>query len=292
MAFPDAAEVAEQVEGGATGPSETGSDAAPDAHGGDTTAAAIAELDKVEKFKFEGKEYTPKELREWKQNGLRQQDYTRKTQEFSQERRFYDNLQADLRTVRSNPALAAEFRRTYPEKFHGYLEYLSGSQGNNQPRAPQNPGSSENANALDPRMQEGLTRLERLENERLEEKTAANESMLENQEKTMATKYPHADHERVYARAEAILDRNRSLPNDEKVKLTTDVFDRIYQADHEKTKASYEAYYKKQINEQKQAGLRARDSGSGGAVPGGAPRKFKSIREARDALLEDQGLDS
>ncbi len=286
MAFPDSAEVAEQIEGGATGPSEGGSDLAPEA---DASAPTVAELDKLEKFKFEGQEYTPQEL---KKAILRQSDYTRKTQEFSQERRFYDNLNADLSAVRKNPALIAEFKRTYPEKFHSYLEYLSSGSANTQEQKPQNTGSSEQSQSLDPRMQEGLTRLERLENERLEEKTVANESMLENQEKTMVTKYPQADHERVYARAQALLDRNRSLPNDEKVKLTPEVFERLYKADHDRTKAGYDAYYKKQINEQKQAGLRARDSGPGGAVAGGAPRKFKNIREARDAMLEDQGLDS
>ncbi len=285
MAFPDSAEVAEQIEGGATGPSESGSDLAPEV----ASAPSIAELDKLEKFKFEGQEYTPQEL---KKAILRQSDYTRKTQEFSQERRFYDNLNADLGKVRQNPTLAAEFKRTYPEKFHAYLEYLSQGHANTQTQESQNQSSGQQSQTLDPRMQDGLSRLERLENERIEEKTAANESMLENQEKTLSAKYPQADHERVYARAQALLDRNRSLPKDEQVKLTPDVFERLYKSDHDKTKAGYDAYYKKQTNEQKQAGLRARDSGSGGAVPGGAPRKFKSIREARDALLEDQGLDS
>jgi hypothetical protein len=110
MALPEASEVVEQIEGGNDSPSAQQSEAAPE-----STPQTVAELDKLEKFKFEGQEYTPQEL---KNAILRQSDYTRKTQEFSQERRFYDNLQADLRSVRSNPALAAEFRRTYPEKFH------------------------------------------------------------------------------------------------------------------------------------------------------------------------------
>lgn len=287
MALPDSSVVAEEVSSGATEPSSHGSgDLAPGQADGDPVPVTVTELDKLDKFKFEGKDYTPKEL---KNAMLRQQDYTRKTQEHSQERRYFDNLSIDLRKVRDNPALALEFRRIYPEKFHQYLEYISPSSVNTQGQAD-NRGGSQAQSAIDPKFADALSRFERFESERIEEKTAANEVMLESQEKNMAIKYPHADHETVYARAQALLDRNNSLPKDEQIKLSPEIFDRLYRADHDKNQKRYETFYQGTIKTQKQNGLKARDSGVGGGLPGGKPKEYKTIREARDAMLSD--LDS
>ncbi len=101
--------------------------------------AAIVELDKLEKFKYRGKEWTPKDL---EAATLRQSDYTKKTQELAQERRFVENLPYDLMAVSRDPAKASQFKQVYPEKFHQFLEdFLSSNQTNPQsqgvPQAPQ-----------------------------------------------------------------------------------------------------------------------------------------------------------
>lgn len=272
MALPEASEVVSSIESGNESPQ--GSDLAP---------SPSTELDKLEKFTFEGKEYTPKQVKEWRDNGLRQADYTRKTQEFSQERRFYENLSADLKHVRGNPALVAEFRRIYPEKFWGYLEYVTGQAGT--PSTQPDPGSSKSQFAsIDPEM---VARFERLEQSVTQRDVEAISANLEAQEKTLGSKYPMADIEAVYAKAQAFLDSQAKLPKDEQSKLTPELWDKIYKADHDKHEARYVARYKENVNKQKQAGLKARDSGAGGGMPGAAPKTHKSIREARDALLAD-----
>lgn len=282
MSFPDPSEVAQAMENGVESPQQ-GSDVAPDA--APDAAPSIAELDKLEKFKFDGREYTPQEL---KRAILRQSDYTKKTQEFSQERKthqeerkFYDNLRIDLKAVKTNPSLAAEFRKIYPQKFHDYLEDFMGGDSNTQPQTPK--AESQYAQ-IDPEL---LSRFERVENNIHEKEVAAIEMSLEAQDKEFLKKYPEADIDAVYAKVEAVIKRNESLPKDEQVKVDAQIWERVYKADHEKHSARYEARYKENINKQKQAGLNGRDSGSGGAVAGGAPKTYKNLREARDALLSE-----
>src|SRR5260221_13616467 len=106
------------------------------------TESAIAELEKIEKFKFQGKEYTPKELGTLlAREKEAQKAFTQKTQALAEERKsleserkYYDNLAYDLMKVRENPALAKEFISVYPEKFHNYLRNVlsSTSQAQNQ----------------------------------------------------------------------------------------------------------------------------------------------------------------
>lgn len=289
MGFPDIETVTNALETGDTSAPETtgaeagGSDLAPDTQ----TPPPVTELDKLEKFKFENQEYTPQEL---KKAILRQQDYTRKTQEFSQERRFYDNLSADLKHVRGNPALAQEFRRIYPEKFHQYLEHISQDFGNNgatQPTTTPQSSNSPKYAEIDPQY---LSRFEKVENALFEKEVEAIETSLEAQEKEFSQKYPMADIETVYSKAQTLLDKNSALPKDEHVKLDKETWDRLYKQDHEKNKQRYENYYKETINKQKQAGLKARDSGVGGAMPGTSPKRHKTIKEATEAALAD--LDS
>lgn len=282
MGYPDTAEVTQAIEGSeATAPDSSGTDLAPD-----TEAAPITELDKLEKFKFENQEYTPQEL---KKAILRQADYTRKTQEFSQERRFYDNLSADLKHVRANPALAQEFKRVYPEKFHQYLEYISGSPAGTTPQAPQPEmmGSKNQYAQIDPQY---LARFERLENTIFEKEVQTIETSLEAQEKEFTTKYPWADVENVYSKAQAILDKNSTLPKEDHVNLDKTTWEQLYKADHEKNKLRADNYYKDNINKQKQAGFKAKDSGLGGGSPGSSPKKYKTIKEATEAALAE--LDS
>src|SRR3990167_2821971 len=81
----------------------------------------IPELDKFERVKWEGKDWSLKDL---KNSVLMHSDYSRKTQEISEERKFYDNLRYDLDAIRKNPDLESKFKELYPEKFHSYLDYV------------------------------------------------------------------------------------------------------------------------------------------------------------------------
>lgn len=54
------------------------------------------EVPKVDKFNIDGEEITLEQIKEWKQNGLRQSDYTKKTQELAQQRKELEALKGDL----------------------------------------------------------------------------------------------------------------------------------------------------------------------------------------------------
>ena len=89
------------------------------------------------------------------------EDYTRKTQEIAQERRYFANLDADLEKVRNNPSLAEEFKRIYPEQYHNFLRY---TQSNSATR-PQSAASGQATN-VDPELMSRFERLERAHQER------------------------------------------------------------------------------------------------------------------------------
>lgn len=276
MSFPDSSEVAQAIE-------SQESQGAPSGEQAPEAAPSITELDKLEKFKFEGREWTPSDL---KKSVLMHQDYTRKTQEFAQERKYYDNLSADLKQVRVNPALAAEFKRLYPEKFHGYLEHVLGQAGNTSAQPDQGSTASSQSKyaQLDP---EVVARFERVEANVFNKEVAAIEKELEAQDTEFSSKFPMADVDSCYAKAQSLLDRNKDLPKDQHVELSKEIWERIYKADHEKNQKRYEAVYKDNINKQKQAGLKGKDAGAGGGMPGGSPRTYKSIKEATSAALAD-----
>src|SRR4051812_16401412 len=66
-------------------------------------ASAPFDLGKIDKFNWEGEEWSVKDL---KNAVLRQKDYSQKTEAIAQDRKYYENLSFDLAKVRENPALA------------------------------------------------------------------------------------------------------------------------------------------------------------------------------------------
>lgn len=50
----------------------------------------------VDKFNIDGEEFTIDQIKEWKQNGLRQSDYTKKTQELASQRRELEALNVQI----------------------------------------------------------------------------------------------------------------------------------------------------------------------------------------------------
>ena len=107
-----------------------------------TEQSEITELEKLERFKFKGEEWTPKKA---EQAFMRQQDYTKKAQELAEQRKEYEselkhreyrsNLKADINHVLKNPSLADEFKKIYPEEYHYALELALGK---NQHQLEQN----------------------------------------------------------------------------------------------------------------------------------------------------------
>jgi hypothetical protein len=233
------------------------------------------ELEKVERFKYEGREWTPQEL---KSAMMMQADYTRKTQEIAQERKYYENLSSDLRSVRENPALAEEFKKVYPEKFHNYLEYISqNTQSASQAQQYQQQSIQQQVvkPSIDP---EFKARFEQLESAWKEQEVQKAQAQLDSIYDKFSKKYEMADERVVTATAQHLLSQG--------TKLDESTWEKLFKQEHDRTQERYQAHYKNQIKQQQDAGKRARDAGPGGGTPGQAPVK-RTFDEATAAALSD-----
>jgi len=238
------------------------------------------EIENPDRYRYRGRP-----LKDWETGYMRHGDYTQKTAQMAQERKYYDNLAVDLDRVRANPHLAEQFRTIYPDKFHGYLRYVleNSSQSPNYP----NPGQSQqNAYArLDPSME---MRINQLEQNFREKEVAAISAELDNKFRTLSQKYPFADEEAVVARAQALLNKLKEAdPMNRNLRISDKQWDALWKGVHDRNHQIADKNYKKQVQAQVQANRKSSDAGRGGGNPGQAPRQFKSIKEATAAALSD-----
>ncbi len=230
-------------------------------------ASDIIDLDSVQKFKFQGREWTPQEMQ---RAYLMQQDYTKKTQSLSEERKYMENLEHDLARVKSEPNLIGQFMQIYPKKFHRFLELAgvaTGSPAPKQSNAPQ---------GMDP---EFLRRFETVETAFKQQTVKAIESELDNKFSALQKKYPFADEEVILARAEALLNKGEELSDK--------VWDDLWKSNHQKMEKSFKEHYSKQVATQKNANKKSADVAPGGGIPGQKPRTPKTIKEASQFALEE-----
>lgn len=254
---------------------------------GETAAAqSIVDLDSVEKFKFAGREWTPKDFQG---AYMMQSDYTKKTQALAEERKYYDNLQADLAAVKTNPSLAAKFKAIYPEKFHAFLGYVTPAQAAQIQQAE----SAEKAKSqADPEL---LERLERIEGDFRERKIQAINAELDAKFKTFSGKYPMADEDSVVARAQALLEAKRQtapLNEQSQVTITDKEWDDLWKSSHDRVQSLAAKHYSETVNKQKNANKSAKDVASGGGIGGQAPKQPRSIREASRLAHESGAFDN
>lgn len=230
---------------------------------------SITELDKLEKFRFNGMELTPKEL---SQQMLRYSDYTRKTQEIAEERKYYENLHYDLDAVKTNPSLANKFREVYPEKYHRYLNYVT-SESREQAK-----GQSQAQTQLPPEITSRFEKIDKFEQYLREQEVKAAEAELESTLQPLAKKYPMADEEAALARAQSLVSQG--------VELNQQTWDKIFKGLHDKSEALWKSHQSAQVQKQKEAGRKAADVGSGGGIPGAKPQLPRTIKEATKMALE------
>lgn len=254
-----------------TTPETSSSDYAPPESSESHQSAAPAEqqpvdLDAVGKFRFGGKDWTTKEFQG---AYMMQADYTRKTQQLAEERKYFDNLNADLAAVKNNPALEAQFKQIYPVKYHAYLDYVA------QKKEAQQTGQQQYGN-VNPEFQRRFDMLEADMNSR---KVEAINAELDARFKTLTEKYPFADEEAAIARAQALHSKG--------IKLTDDTWDKIWKAVSDKNQEIFKKFGAAQVNKQKSAHLKGKDSAPGGGIPGQAPKKPKTIKEASAFALEE-----
>ncbi len=283
---PEAAPTGSEAAAGSGTPGESGGwegDNKVSAKGEQSQATKdFLDLDKLERFRFAGREWSPKDL---KNAYLRHEDYTRKTQELSQERasitearKYSDNFSADLQAVIDNPSRISEFRDVYPKAYvDAALKILERVQGTGA--APQ-AGSKPQAN--DPLLQKVSSledKLTAIQEEKRQGEVKQIESWLNNTFQTLEKKYPMANSELITARAEVLAKQKEAI--------TEEVLERLFKKNHEEIQASWDKIYKGKVQEQIKAGSKAKDTGAGGGIPGEAPRKFKNFKEATAAAIED-----
>lgn len=247
------------------------------------TPSQVHELDKMDRFKFRGQDWTPKDL---ERAILRQKDYTQKTQDLAKERqsleterKFQTNLYADLNLVKNNPQLAREFVKVYPERYHSYLkEILS-----NQPQTETSPTQSQSPNQkFDYETENRLASLEKYYHD---QEVSKNQTQIEASLERYSKDYPYAVKEMVIGRVfEAY---NQMLAQDPGAQLTDKMWENAYKGVNTYMENLVNTQYKERINKQLEANQKSKaPSGAGGTV-GRAPAKFKNLKEVTDYAVRD-----
>lgn len=233
-------------------------------------SGGIQEIDNLEKIRFMGRDWSPKDLKE---SIMRRDDYTKKTQEISETKKmsqYWDNLHSDLEKVAENPSLADEFLRIYPEKFHGYLQLLNIK----AQRSPSHKGSDRET------PDEVTRRLERLENTLREKEVSAIEASIDSTFQKMSQKYPDADEDSVLARAQALMEANPQLQMSDKV------WDKLWKESHDRFNSRVNERNKSKLNTQRSVNSRSRESASGGGIASQAPRR-ETMAEATERAVKE-----
>lgn len=246
-------------------------------------AQAVYELEKLGKFKLEGKEMTLDDL---KKAMLRQNDYTSKTTKLSDERKafesertYYENLAADLEKVRKNPNLASEFVKTYPEKFHSYLMDLQKNTGDVSGGSV----SSQSVGAQPQPNVELLSRLTKVEKSLQEQELVKAKAELTEITTSLESKYKLGAKAKPWVMGLAYEAYNENNGQ----RLTKEQWGEIYERVDNTIKEIVKEQYGELAKQQSSANAKARDVESGGGTPGRAPQKFKNFDEVTKFAIGD-----
>lgn len=229
----------------------------------------ITSLDSLSEFEFQGRKLTPDQLQEVF-NGYKTLSERQKA--YEGEEKFIKNLDADIEAVLENPSLAAQFKSTYPEKYHRVLDRVlsrMNPQAQNQSTLPKS--------FMDEfgQLKSGYEQLQKhLHQMAVESANAKLDATLPK----LWEKFPMANEDQVLARAESFLSQGG--------KLTEQVWERLAKESHEAITKKADAFYKKQLGAQLEKGQMAKDVGPGGAAPGKAPVKVKTFADAEKAMIE------
>ena len=281
----DLEQQSDQTSTEATQSNETSSpEQAPDSS---QQASAVFDLNKAEKFNFEGKEYTLKDLREWRKSDLRQADYTKKTQElsnreknlretFEKEYEPYkkysgENLIADLMKVKQSPSLINQFLKIYPKEYHSALEMIG-----IKPEQPQSFGG------LDPETQSKIDKFLEYGSKVEQREQEALNAQIDSTLKEMQTKYKYVDEEHALAKLEYIANQ--------KGDLTKEDYEQVYKSLNDRATKLSESIYSEKVNVQKNKNKAAADVPNGGGVPGIAPKQVRTLKEAEAQARQALGI--
>jgi hypothetical protein len=271
-AAPEGAQVSTEEQ--STDTSRGTPDSATPQRGTQRPTPTLTELDKLEKFRWQGREWTPKDLQK---STLMQADYTRRMQEFSETRKFSDNFAADLKTVIKDRGRLEEFSKIYPKEFvERAREILS-----ELPGAPtrQAEPKAEVPDAFRTQFQAMEGKIAHWEKAQEQAEVQQIQGWLDHQFARLEQKYPDAHSEIVNARAEVLAARGE--------KITAETLERLFKQNDGELKARTAERQKTKVTQQIKVGKEGKDVGTGGDIAGGQPKKFKTIKEATSAFLSD-----
>lgn len=244
------------------------------------TIQDVLDLDKLDRsFRFNGREWTAKDLRN---AYMMREDYTRKTQELAEARKYAENFDVDLQKVLRDPRLIGEMKKVYPRHYVEIAERWLGNRGGQQstPTAgAQQPNESQAE--YERRIAELEGRIAEWDKSQQQAEIAQIEAWLNNQYEALGKKYQFANAEVVTARAE-VLSKSGT-------KVTDKVLDKLFKASHDEMKSRWEKHYQTKVQEQLKTGVKGKDVGPGGGVPGQAPKGLKTMKDAKEAMLAAYG---
>ncbi len=243
---------------------------------------SMAELEKLERFKFDGQEWTPKDL---KNSILRHNDYTRKTQELAESRKsveteqlYRDNFKIDFEKVLQSPELMDTFRQFYPKHWVDVAEKLLEVSKAQQPAQQPSQSQTQQGSGLDPKVMQRIDYIEKTFQQR---EVEALEKTLDSEFTKLGQKYPNANQELVLARAQLLSDQKIDILKDGQL-------EQIFKNLHDSEASREKQWRDNLLKEQKTANTKGRDIGKGGGTPGKAPEKM-SFKDARQNMMDRLG---
>lgn len=236
-------------------------------------APSVTDLDGLSEFQFQGQKYTPDKLLEIVSG---YQKYSESAKERAEAEEYDKHFEVDRAKLLKDPSLADQFKQKYPPRYHWVLDFLP--KGQRQETAQPNPAQS----ALPPEIQkeiEDLKAWKQTQEQRAFQAEVQNaQAQIDKITEPLFKKFPMADEAAVFAKADALLSNGS--------KLTEKTWERLIRENHESAQKRWDQFQGATIKQQLEKGRRAQDVGPGGATPGQAPQRPKTMREAEEAWLK------
>lgn len=241
----------------------------------------LVDLDKLERFRFQGRELTPKELLD---RQMMREDYTRKLQAVSEARKYADNFQTDLAWVLEDPTRLGKMKEVYPREYVKIAEQILS-------RVPTEPGkvTPETAQTSTPALPpEYVQTIEELRDWKATVQAQIDEAKAQKADAELTAwfddfgkKYSDAAVDVVTAKAEMLA----GMLQDQGKEFTKGHLEKLFKEDHDLRAKAIAERIRAQQKEQKAVAKKSLDIGGGGGVAGQAPKQAKTFKEA-SALLE------
>lgn len=237
----------------------------------------ITDLDKLEKFKWGGNEYSPKDLTNLV---MMRSDYTRKTQELAKERQFVESFASDISFLKDNPSQISKFKEIYPEKYHAYADMVLKNMGIEQKQP----------DPYDDRISKMESFMSEYQKEKYDAEVKAQEAFIDSELSKATSKYKDLlNHPTIEERFKTDVINLAERALNDGIKLDSKTWGKISDAVASNLKEVFGAKRADIIGSQSRANKMARESAPGGGIVGQPPRKFKSIRDATEQFLKDEG---